>query len=195
MTAYVTLSEFKSYLRNELSAVDDIDLTEALTSASDAIGDYCGRTFTAAGTAATARVYVPTWDTELYIDDATTVTAVSVSGTALAATAFQKEPLNALVNGQASPYTKLVRLGGEMWSGNAYDDEAVVSVTATWGWPAVPSRVVSATKILAKEIAETRNQMGGYVSFGDMAARAVTHPKYRQMLDRLQRYDRTVGVG
>lgn len=193
MASYVSLEEFKVHLRNELGGVDNDELQEALDSATEAINDHCGRTFTAAGSAS-ARVYVPTLTPTLFIDDATTVTAVTVDGSALASTDYQKEPLNGLINGQTVPYTRLVRLGGYRWDSTTDNAKAVISVTATWGWSATPSRVVTACRILAKEIAETRNQAGGYVDLGDVAARAISHPKYGQMLMRLQRMDRTMGV-
>lgn len=192
--SYVTLPDFRAYLRNEMAGVDDVDLQEALDSASEAINDHCARSFTVAG-AASARLYVPSDEEVLFIDDATTVTAVSVNGVALASTEYQKEPLNGILNGQSVPYTRLVRLGGYEWEPDIVDErKAIISVTATWGWSAVPSRVLTACKILAKEIAEARNQVGGYVDLGEVAARAVSHPKYGQMLYRLQRVDRTVGI-
>ena len=191
MTAYVTLPEFKAYLRNELAAADDVDLLEALNSASEAIDGYCGRSFVVAS-GSSARVYVPTETTALFIDDCTAVSSVVVDGTTLSSSDYQKEPLNGIVNGQSVPYTRLRRVGS-LWY-VTFPGQATVSVTGTWGWSATPSRVLTACKILAKEIAETRNQVGGYVALGDMAARAITHPKYRQMLDRLRRMDRVGGL-
>ena len=189
--SYVTLQEFKVHLRTELGGVDDDELQECLDSADASINDYCGRTFSVAGNSAT-RVYAPLGGPVLFIDDATTVTAVTVDGTALASTYWQKEPLNGYVNGQVRPYTRLVRLGS-VWP-RPSDGEAVVSVTGTFGWAAVPSRVTSTAKILAKEIAETRNQLGGYqVIAPEVAARAISHPKYRQLLDPLRRMDRVGG--
>ena len=194
MASYVDLATFKSYLRHELSGLDDVDLQDALDAATEAINDHCGRTFTVAGSGS-ARVYVPTCTPVLFIDDATTVTAVTVDGASLtASTDYQKEPLNNLINGQTVPFTRLVRLGGHVWDSTTDNLKAAISVTATWGWAAVPSRVTQACRILAKEIAEARNQVGGYVDMGEIAARAVSHPKYGQLLMRLQRMDRTAGI-
>lgn len=191
--SYVTLEQFKVHLRNELGSVDDDELQECLDAADEAINDFCGRTFSVASVTATARVFVPSGLYALMIDDATTVTAVSVDGTSLDSAYWQKEPLNGILNGQTVPYTRLVRLG-TTWPAPC-DGEATISVTGTWGWAATPNRVTAAAKILAKEIAETRNQMGGYtVVAPELAARAISHPKYRQMLERLQRYDRVGGI-
>ena len=190
--SYVTLEEFKLHIRNELGGVDDVELQEALDSADEAINDYCGRTFTVASSG--TRVFVPSGSPVLYIDDCTTVTSVTVDGAVLGASSYQKEPLNGRsFSGQTVPYTRLVHLS-DYWS-VITEGEATISIVATRGWAATPSRVTSAARILAKEIAETRNQLGGYqVIAPEVAARAVSHPKYRQMLDPLRRMDRVSGL-
>lgn len=188
--AYVTLEQFKLYVRSEIGAIDDDDLTAVLTSAEDAVDSYCGRSFDVAGSGS-ARVYVPTGTDVLYIHDATTVTAVTDDGATLTSgTDFQKEPLNGLVGAMSVPFYRLRRLEN-VWSGT---HEATISVTATWGWSATPERVKQATKMLAKELLEARNNKSGYVELGDMAARALTHPKFAMLLDRLRRVDMTTGI-
>lgn len=187
--SYVTLEELKVHLRNELGSVDDDELQGCLDSASSSIDAYCGRTF---GVAASAtRIYVPSGLSSLYIDDCTAVTSVTVDGTALASTDYQKEPLNATADNR--PFTRLVRLG-TVWP-CPYDGEATISIVATFGWAATPAGVKAACRILAKEIAETRNQVGGYTTIApDLMARALSHPKYRQLLDPLRRMDRVGGI-
>lgn len=189
--SYVGLEEFKAYVRSEIGAVDDGDLAAVLASAEDAVDDHCGRSFAVAGDGS-ARVYVPTGTDALYIHDATTITSVVDDGTTLTSgTDYQKEPLNSLVGALSVPYYRLRRLGGS-WDGDS--NEATVTVTATWGWSATPERVKQATKMLAKELLEARNNKSGYVELGDMAARALTHPKFAMLLDRLRRMDVVGGV-
>lgn len=184
--AYVALEEFKVYVRSEIGTIDDGDMAAVLSSAEDAVDDYCGRSFDVAGSGS-ARVYVPTGTNALYIHDATTITSVVDDGTTLTSgTDYQKEPINGLVGAMSVPYYRLRRLSGS-WDGDG--DEATISVTATWGWTATPERVKQATKMLAKELLEARNNKSGYVELGDMAARALTHPKFAMLLDRLRRYD------
>lgn len=190
--SYVSLEEFKLHIRNEIGGVDDAELQEALDSADEAINDYCGRTFTVAASA--TRLFVPSCEEVLFIDDATAITSVTDNGVVLAATEYQAEPVNGRsFSGQVTPYTMLRRFNNE-WE-EVLDGKATISIVATWGWAATPSRVTSAARILAKELVESRNQTGGYAQVGpDMAARALSHPKYRQMLDPLRRFDRVSGI-
>lgn len=188
--SYVNLETFKVHIRSEIGGVDDDELQEALDSAHVAIDAYCGRSFSVA--ASSTRVYVPSGRETLYIDDCTAVSSVTVDG--LAVTAYQKQPLNNLAGGRTVPYTHLVRLG-DVWTLPNRDGEATISITASYGWAATPSAVLSACRILAKEIVETRNQSGGYTAIApDLMARALSHPKYRQLLDPLRRYDRVGGI-
>lgn len=189
--SYVTLAEFKVHLRNELGSVDDDELQECLDSADEAINDYCGRVFTVAASA--TRVYVPSNTPILYVDDLTAVTSVTVDGSVLTSTSYQLEPLNGIVNGQARPYTRLVHLTDSWFESTP--GKATISIVATFGWAATPNRVSTTAKLLAKEIAEVRNQVGGYtVVAPEIAARAISHPKYRQLLGPLRRMDRVGGI-
>lgn len=189
--AYATEIELAGYVRNERGAVDASFRTSILDAASSAIDGHCGRTFVVAGDAS-ARTFVPSGMSALYIDDATAVSSVSVDGVALASTDWQAEPLGGRVNGSTEPYYRLVRLGGA-WTESTYR-KATVSVTATWGWAAVPPRVKQACLIVAKQIAEERDARSGLVDFGEFAARVTSSPTVSFLLQRLRRFDRVGGV-
>jgi len=151
--AYATLSQVKSAMSlGTADTTDDTQLTAALGAAEGLIDGYCGRTFAVAGTVAATRVYAPPMnfdDDLLWIDDATTVTLVETDsagdgafGTDWASTDWQAEPLNGIVGGLAVPFTSVRSVGSYLWPRTS---RAVVRVTATWGWSAVPDVVEQAT--------------------------------------------------
>jgi len=187
--AYLTVSEMKGYIRSEQGAVDDTLLTSILDAASSAIDDYCQRSFTAyASGGATARVFVPTDTVLLPIYDATTVTAITEDGTTLASTYWQAEPVNNRDgSGATVPFDRIRRIDGGTWGQTSgYPGKASISVTATWGWVSVPPRVKEACRIVAKEIAESRDARSGLVDFGDFAARATQSPTVARLLSALR---------
>lgn len=187
--AYLTLSEFKGYVRNELGPVDDSFLTSVLDAASSAIDDHCQRTFAAyGGGGATARVFVPTGSVLLPIFDATTVSSITEDGTSLASTYWQAEPVNNLDgSGATVPFDCIRRIDGGVWSQTSgYPGKASISVTATWGWSAVPPRVKQACFIVAKQIAEDRDARSGLVDFGEFAARVTQSPTVTRLLAALR---------
>lgn len=148
--AYATLAQVKSAMSLGASdVVDDAQLTLALSAAEQMIDGYCGRSFSVAGTATTARVYAAdAWD-YLSIDDATSITAVetdpSANGTwtqTWTANDWQATPLNNRVGALTVPYSALVAVGSY---GFPVDRRACVRVTGIWGWFAVPDVVEQAT--------------------------------------------------
>ena len=144
--AYVTLDQLRAYVRDEGRGLG-VDVMQSALSAAEAwVGDYCQRSFAVAG-ASSARVFVPTGTDLLPIHDATAVTVVAEDGTTLATTAWQLEPLNGLDgSGRSVPYSAIRRIDGDVWEpSSTYPGKAIISVTGTWGWSAVPDAVVQAT--------------------------------------------------
>jgi hypothetical protein len=109
-------------------------------------------------------------DTGLYvlrIHDCTTVTAVTESGANVGTSDYQAEPVTVSWAGLSEPFTQLRRY----WTCWRYDEGfARISVTGTWGWTATPSAVVEATKIIAKDIIQQRNNNSGVAGFGEFGA-------------------------
>lgn len=168
--AYVTLDTFKAYLVNQrATTADDDRLQAALNSAHQAIDNHCARRFVVAS-GSSARVYRPApGSSVLWVHDCTAITTVVEDGTTLAASAYQAEPLNGLTwAGESVPYTSLRRTAGLTWWWD--NNEPTVSVTASWGWAAIPSPVVEACKMLAKDIATTREVQFDVAAFGEFGA-------------------------
>ncbi len=155
MPRYLTVEQVKAYHRNEIPTDDDEWIEAAIDAAEATLDQACQRRFVVA-TTATARVYVPNSCDRLRIHDCTTVTAVSNDGTTVAGADYQLEPLNGLSwAGESRPYEEIVLKSG-WW----YVDgrEATVSVTATWGWSAIPARIVQAALIVAKNVLLKRDE-------------------------------------
>lgn len=153
MTTYATLADVKSSLGISATDYNDDDRIEvALAAAEQMVDAYCGRTFDAAGTAATTRVYAAHDDDYLRIDDCTSITLVEAdlaadgTWTSWATTDWQAEPLNGLQGGRSVPYNALRAIGSYEFPESS---EALVRVTATWGWSDTPAPVITACRILA----------------------------------------------
>ena len=168
----VSLDEFKQYISNQQDTSDDTDLTVALNGAHRAAENYCQRSFAPAASAA-AQLFKGNDARVLSIFDCTTVTAVTVNGTAV--TDFVAEPTNGKSwTQQARPYTQLLR-NAAYWP--SLLGQANISVTATWGWSAVPDEVKSAVRILAKDQLLERQNSGTFLVVGE--AKALLDPLRR----------------
>lgn len=160
-TRYLTVPELKAYMRSEVT-VDDAIFEASINTAEDIIDNGCGRRFIVA-TTSTARVYMPTCGTVLLIDDCTAITSVVVNGaTFTSGTDYQAEPLNSLsYGGETLPFFALRRLGGFRWdSYYTVQGAANITVTASWGWAAIPSSVKESCKIIASDVFRQRDTTG-----------------------------------
>lgn len=194
--AYVTLTTFKAYIQNERTGTANDDrLQAALDAAHQGIDNWCARKF-AVASGSSARVYRPAPGSRmLWVHDCTTITSVVEDGTTLASgTDFQPEPLNGITAaGESVPYDCLRRLGYQAWWYE--DDEPTVTVTASWGWAAIPSPVVEACKLLAKDIATAREvQFGDVAGFGEFGAvRIRSNPQVAALIAPYRRAE-AVGI-
>lgn len=169
-TTYATLTELKSQL-GILDVNEDTLLNKALGTASRAVEKWCGNRVFSLDVSATARVYVPKANYELFIDDVGTLTGLQVetgSGgvySVLAATNYEATPTNALVRGE--PITSLFDLNytGVFWAGGV---SPRVRVTAQWGWPAIPDEISQATLLVAARLYRRKGSPEGVAGFGDL---------------------------
>ncbi len=85
------------------------------------------------------------------------------------------------------PYEE-INLVSRYWSWGF--TEALITVTATWGWPAIPSKVKMAALIIGKDILKQRDVNSGVAGFGEFGAvRVRQNPIAVGMLERLRRYE------
>lgn len=186
MTSYVTPAEFDEYVNNEFGAVESSLRLAALTAAERLVDEYCQRTFTVAS-GSSARLYVPNGSDVQRIHDCTAVSAITLDGATITSANYQLEPTAVSWSGQSRPYEQVRYLLGA-WIG-ATPGKAAVSVTATWGWAAVPADVVEAVKIAGKDILAQRRTVGNMATVGDFGGSVRLNTYVRQLLAPLRRVE------
>lgn len=171
--------------------LDDSSLELAVDTASRQIEAYCNRRFSA-DTVATARVYAAQSAWLLDVDDIyTTTDLVIATGTTVGqyvttwqTTDYQLEPLNGIFNAQSWPYTRIRPIASLTFPMNY--GQALVQVTARWGWSAVPTAVRLAAIRQAQHIFASRDLPLGATAFGETGilriGREAIHPEARQLL-------------
>lgn len=165
-TRYLTVANFKTYLRSELTLEDTL-YDNAINAGELWIDGKLGRKMIVAS-ATTARTFRPLGNSRtLVINDCTAVTSVVENGSTLVSgTAYELEPLNGLSDaGEVWPYYKLVKPYNVWFSTN---NLASVVVTATWGWAAIPQMVYEACAIVAKDYFEQRDVSHGIIGVSDV---------------------------
>jgi hypothetical protein len=152
---YVTSAELKAELRIT-DAVDDTQIARWVTAASRAVDNWCHRQFGQVAAPETRTYRTADWDRHissyvLDVDDFYTITGLVVTdpnGTAVAAADYELLPDNALLKGKV--YERiLVKSSGKF------------TVTAAWGWSAVPISIKQATLLQAQRFAARRDSPYG----------------------------------
>lgn len=197
---YATRNQIKAALRiGTADQIDDDLIDNCAGAASRLIDGYCNRKFWAVGSA-TSRVYQA--DNEFYcnIDDisgtAITLKTSSFPGNGFdvtwTVTDYQLEPLNANLDGLTWSYDKIRAVGDYLFpTVNAnYGEQALVQVTANFGWPSVPEPVTQATIIQASRLFKRYDSPLGVAGFGDMGAIRVSRaldPDVAQLVEPYRR--------
>lgn len=157
---YITEQQLRDALHDPSTTIDSTLLQTSILSASRAVEGLTGRHFYQH---TDTQYFFPDsfWVVSLDDMDLATTTGLSVhvdtgfAGTYTEArtfgTDFICEPVNQSVNGiEGWPFTSLRSINGKTWFLRYTDFQRyTVKVTGTWGWPAVPYPVKSATTIVA----------------------------------------------
>ncbi|MEH1013051.1 hypothetical protein V6U90_08060 [Micromonospora sp. CPCC 206060] len=152
--AYVTTEELQAFVHST-EAVDEPLLAAAAEAASRAVDQQCRRQFGTVDTPVerryTAHDECGRWVVD--IDDLMSTTGLAVTVPAGPITSFDLEPVNAVADGR--PWTRLAITSGPTGAPNE------VSVTARWGWTAVPPAVKQATLLQANRFIHRRDSPYG----------------------------------
>tara|TARA_R110000822_G_scaffold10078_7_gene38479 strand:- start:5668 stop:6258 length:591 start_codon:yes stop_codon:yes gene_type:complete len=165
---YATLAEVKAAMRI-IDSVDDDLLELAIDAASRQIDGHCERVFYSTET---ARVYTALDNYLVEIDDVAAITELKTSSdgdgfdTTWASTDYQLEPLNGQAGGISSPATFIRATGDFLFP--RLGQEALVKVTGTFGWSAIPTAIKQATLILAQRQFKRYDSPLGVAGIGDI---------------------------
>ena len=173
-SGYCTLAQVKAALRIS-DATDDTLIEGSVEAASRLIDGYCMRNFYSVGTA--TRLFTAPDPLYCPIDDIagtaiTIQTSTQANGTfdvTFATTDYQLEPLNANLDGIPWAFDRIRAVGDyafPMVSAN-FGEQALVKVTAVFGWPAVPAAIAQATILQASRHFKRYDSPLGVAGFGD----------------------------
>ena len=196
---YATRNQVKAALRiGTADTIDDDLIDNCVGAASRLIDGYCNRRFWSNGTA--TRVYQAEDSFYCSIDDIAG-TAITLKTSSFAdgnfdvtwsASDYQLEPLNGNLDGLTWSYDKIRAVGDYLFpTVNAnYGEQALVQVTAIFGWPAIPEPVTQATIIQASRIFKRYDSPLGVAGFGDLGAIRVSQyldPDMAQLVEPYRR--------
>lgn len=147
---------------------------------------WCGRRFTL-DTVATTRSYLPSRGDPMVVltDDISSTSGLVVADVATASyasTDYQLEPLNGIgPGGTAWPYER-VRLLATYFTRSWNEMQATVLITAKWGWPTIPGPVQEASRILAGDLWNMKDNKFGIAGFGEVGVYRIKANPVVQML-------------
>ena len=201
INGYATRNEVKAALRiGTADTVDDVLIDNCIGAASRLIDGYCNRQFWAAASA-TPRVFQANTEYVCDVDDFYTTTGFILKtssfadgnfDTTWASTDVQLEPLNGVLDGLTWSYDKLRAIGNYLFpTVNAnYGEQALVQVTASWGWASVPEPIMQACIIQSSRIFKRYDSPLGVAGFGDLGAIRVSRfldPDMAQLVEPYRR--------
>ena len=178
VNGYATLSEVKAAARIT-DSIDDSLLETAIESSSRDIDAYTERVFFNTGATAVTRIYIPENIFLLETDDIISVTSIKSDTTGeggfdqtWATTDYQLEPLNGIVGGIATPFTRVRAVGDYLWPIYEPRDinagQASVQIVARFGFASIPSAIKQATILSSLRAYKRYESPTGVLGFSDM---------------------------
>lgn len=176
---YVSVSEMKASLTLSGETYADGDIQRALEAAANVVDDMTRRSFGPA--ASSTQLFTPVSQFYLYIGNVTSITSVSVEGTAWV------ENTDYYLNGGDT----LRVLGGKLFPRAARS----VSVTAFYGYAAVPPEIKEATQIIATQLLRRAREAPFGVLATSLDGPAIRIGRFDPQVDAcLSRYKRSMMV-
>jgi len=200
LNGYATRNQIKAALRiGTADTQDDTLIDNCAGAASRLIDGYANRQFWQYGSA-TTRLFTAYDEFVLQIDDIAS-TAITVQSSTNAdgnfdvtwtTSDYQLEPVNGILDGLTVPFTRMRAVGDYLWpTVNAnFGSEALIRLTAIYGWPSVPEPITQATIIQASRIFKRYDSPLGVAGFGDLGAIRVTRaldPDVAQLVEPYRR--------
>lgn len=186
---YITLNELKQAMTIPSSDIIDDDMLEiAIESASRAIDSYTNRNFYSAGTA--TRFYTPNDSYICETDDFSQLVSLhtldpnSTFTIQWAVKDYQLEPLNGIVDGKATPFTRIRAIDDIVFQ--TLNGQATVKLVAVFGYSSVPIEVKQACLIQSSRLMKRLDSPLGIAGFGDMGVMRVSSrldPDVAQLVD------------
>lgn len=180
VNGYCSVAEVREHLGDASSQLATALLERAVNASSRAIDRYCGRRFWSDDSVVT-RTYTVADQYLLQVDDISTRTGVIIKTgtdgatfpTTWAATDFTLEPRNADITSgtdiaDAFAFWQIAATGARFFP--SYGRRSTVSVTARFGWSAVPDDVAQATIIKAVSLFKRKDAPFGVAGFGEFGA-------------------------
>ena len=178
VNGYATLAEVKAAARIT-DSIDDSLLETAIESSSRDIDAYTERVFFNTGATAVTRIYIPENIFLLETDDIISVTSIKTDTTGeggfdqtWASTDYQLEPLNGIVGGIATPFTRVRAVGDYLWPIYEPRDinagQASVQIVARFGFASIPSAIKQATILSSLRAYKRYESPTGVLGFSDM---------------------------
>ncbi len=167
--AYITTAQLRAFVRDMIVENDD-EIAAAVLTACRAVNTHCGRAFDVP-TEVTSRSWISDGSGLQELDDIATPADVAVTVDGSAVSGWSLESVPGIVDQYAYGLVRPLR-----WVRSLPADRgATITVAARWGWPAVPTEVVQAAKLLGKDVLQGRDVSFGTQTFGPEAfARKIT---------------------
>ena len=200
VNSYATRNQVKAALRIGTADTQDDELIDNCAGAASRLIDgYANRSFFQVGSA-TTRIYTAADSFVCEIDDiAGTAITLRTSTNAdnnfdvtFQPTDYQLEPVNGIVEGLVTPFTRIRAVGDFLFPtlNSNFGQEALVQLTAIFGYPAVPEPITQAVIIQASRIFKRYDSPLGVAGFGDLGAIRVTRaldPDVAQLVEPYRR--------
>jgi hypothetical protein len=187
---YCSLTDVKGALRIT-DSVDDVLLELAVEGAARQIDGYCERVFYSS---VATRLFSASDGYICIVDDISSLDEIKTSSGADRVfdvtwddTDYQLEPLNGISGGIVSPATAIRAIGDYLFPTSG--GEANVKVTATFGWPEIPTAIRQASILLASRQYKRYDSPLGVAGFGDMGVIRVSSidPDIAKLLEPFMR--------
>lgn len=193
---YCTANELRDHLQDAGSRLDADLIDRAINAASRAVDNYTGRRFWQDLTVQT-RTFRPMESQIAWVTDISTAAGLIVatgeggdySTTWTIERDFELEPENADFDETAFAWWRILAVGDQRFIPSKF--RRTLSVTARFGWSAIPDAINEATILKASQLFQRKNAVFGIAGFGEFGPMRITRKDSDviELLNGYVRYD------